>query len=88
MYISGSFVAYWLRGSTSTRRLVTTMKIFAAFLAWAPALALANVNFVTTIRAKPGKADAVSSPRVLLILPRVHSSVLKPSDETSAENPS
>ncbi|KAL3465667.1 hypothetical protein BJX64DRAFT_285273 [Aspergillus heterothallicus] len=34
------------------------MKISAAFLAWAPALALANVNFLTTIRAKPGKADA------------------------------
>ncbi|KAL3441977.1 hypothetical protein BJX65DRAFT_313285 [Aspergillus insuetus] len=34
------------------------MKIFAAFLVWAPALALANVNFLTTVRSKPGKADA------------------------------
>ncbi|KAL2802819.1 hypothetical protein BJX63DRAFT_437503 [Aspergillus granulosus] len=37
------------------------MKASAALLACAPALALANVNFLTTVRAKPGKADAADA---------------------------
>ncbi|KAL2801952.1 hypothetical protein BJX63DRAFT_438331 [Aspergillus granulosus] len=37
------------------------MKVSAVILACAPALALANVNFLTTVRSKPGKADAADA---------------------------
>ncbi|KAL4866580.1 hypothetical protein BDV12DRAFT_199058 [Aspergillus spectabilis] len=34
------------------------MKVLSTLLALAPALSLANVNFLTTVQSKPGKADA------------------------------